>query len=46
MGKLFLESVDVPHEYIYFLLVAKCELIAERIGAMEGDFVIKRGIVN
>jgi uncharacterized protein with ATP-grasp and redox domains len=35
--------VDVPHDRIYFLLVTKCELIAERIGTRVGDYVIKRG---
>lgn len=35
--------IDVPHDRIYFLLVTKCDLIAERIGTQVGDYVIKRG---
>ena len=35
--------IDVPHDHVYFLLVTKCELIAERIGTRVGDYVIKRG---
>jgi uncharacterized protein with ATP-grasp and redox domains len=33
--------IDVDHN-IYFLFVAKCELIASRVGARKGDFVVKR----
>lgn len=35
--------MDVEHENIYFLLVTKCDLIAERIGTTKGEFVVKRG---
>ncbi len=35
--------IDVPHDHIYFLLVIKCDLIGERIGTQNGDFVVKRG---
>jgi len=34
--------IDVPHEHIYFLLVTKCDLIGERIGTRNGDFVVKQ----
>ena len=37
--------IDVPHDHLYFLLVTKCDLIAERIGTKRGDFVVKRGTV-
>jgi len=37
--------IDVPHDHLYFLLVTKCDLIAERIGTNRGDFVVKRGTV-
>lgn len=36
--------IGVPHNNIYFLLVAKCELIAERIGTLKGEFVVKKGL--
>ncbi|MEN8204030.1 MAG: ARMT1-like domain-containing protein [Bacteroidota bacterium] len=36
--------LDIPHDHIYFMLVAKCDLIAEKIGVKKGDFVIKKGI--
>ena len=38
--------IDVPHDQIYFLLVTKCDLIAERIGKWKGEFVIKRETAN
>lgn len=38
--------MDVEHEQIYFLLVTKCELIADRIGTGKGDFVIWKGRAN
>jgi uncharacterized protein with ATP-grasp and redox domains len=38
--------IDVPHDHIYFLLVTKCDLIAERIDTQIGDYVIKRGITR
>jgi len=38
--------IEVHHEKIYFLLVTKCELIAERIGTRKGEFVIKKGTAN
>ena len=37
--------LDVPHDHVYFLLVTKCDLIGEKIGTRNGDFVIKRGSV-
>ena len=37
--------IDVPHEHIFFLLVTKCDLIGERIGTRNGDFVVKQGKV-
>jgi len=33
--------IDVQHN-IYFLLVTKCDLIANRVGAKTGDFIVKR----
>ncbi len=38
--------IDVPHDNIYFLLVTKCELIAELIGTQKGEFVVKKGTAN
>ena len=38
--------IDVPHDHLYFLLVTKCDLIAERIGSQKGNFVVKRGIIK
>lgn len=38
--------MDVPHDHLYFLLVTKCDLIAEGIGTRKGNFVVKRGTVN
>ena len=38
--------IDVPHDHIYFLLVTKCDLIGEKIGTRNGDFVVKRGAVT
>ena len=32
--------IDVKHN-IYFLLVTKCDLIASRVGARTGDFIVK-----
>jgi uncharacterized protein with ATP-grasp and redox domains len=32
--------IDVPGN-IYFLLVTKCDLIARRMGAIKGDFIVK-----
>jgi len=37
--------IDVPHDHVYFLLVTKCDLIGEKIGTRNGDFVVKRGSV-
>lgn len=36
--------IDVPHDKIYFLLITKCELIADMIGTRKGEFVVKRGL--
>ncbi|MBN1255656.1 MAG: DUF89 family protein [Deltaproteobacteria bacterium] len=33
--------IDVQHT-IYFLLVTKCDLIAHRVGAKTGDFIVKK----
>ena len=38
--------IDVPHDHIYFLLVTKCDLIGEKIGTRNGDFVVKRGAIT
>lgn len=35
--------IEVKHKNVYFLLVTKCELIAERIGTLKGGFVVKKG---
>jgi uncharacterized protein with ATP-grasp and redox domains len=34
--------IEVKHKNIYFLLVTKCDLIAERIGTLKGGFVVKK----
>lgn len=35
--------MEVRHKHIYFLLVTKCELIADRIGCSKGEFVVRKG---
>ena len=35
--------MDIPCDNIYFLLVTKCELIAEQIGTKKGEFIVKKG---
>ena len=35
--------IDTPHNHVYFLLVTKCDLIGEKIGTRNGDFVVKKG---
>jgi uncharacterized protein with ATP-grasp and redox domains len=35
--------LEVRHPAIYFLLVTKCELIADRIGCSQGEFVVRKG---
>ena len=35
--------LDVDHKSIYFLLVTKCDLIAQRIGTNKKEFVVKKG---
>ena len=35
--------MHIPHNNIYFLLVTKCDLIAEQVGAKKGQFVVKKG---
>jgi len=37
--------IDVKHN-IYFLLVTKCDLIANRVGAKTGDFIVKKAGLN
>lgn len=37
--------IDVPGN-TYFLFVSKCDLIARRIGANKGDFIIKKNSIN
>jgi uncharacterized protein with ATP-grasp and redox domains len=34
--------LEVPHEKIYFLLVTKCDLIARRVGAGKGEFIVNK----
>lgn len=36
--------LDVPHKNLYFMLVTKCELIADRLGVKRGGYVVKKGI--
>jgi damage-control phosphatase, subfamily I len=36
--------MDIPRNNIYFLLVTKCDYIAERVGARKGEFIVKRGL--
>jgi uncharacterized protein with ATP-grasp and redox domains len=38
--------IDVPHNHIYFLLVTKCDLIADRVGTKKGEFILKKGTAN
>ena len=38
--------IDVHHDHIYFMLVVKCDLIAQIIEARREDFVVKKGIVK
>jgi uncharacterized protein with ATP-grasp and redox domains len=35
--------LDVPHSSIYFLLVTKCDLMSERVGARKKEFIVKKG---
>jgi len=35
--------MEVKHRDLYFLLLTKCDLIAERIGTLKGGFVVKKG---
>jgi uncharacterized protein with ATP-grasp and redox domains len=35
--------MDVPHKSTYFLLVTKCDLIANRVGTRTGEFIVKKG---
>jgi len=35
--------MEVRHGHIYYLLVTKCELIADRIGCGKGEFVVRKG---
>jgi damage-control phosphatase, subfamily I len=35
--------IGIPHNSIYFLLVTKCNLIAERLGSRKGEFIVKKG---
>lgn len=35
--------IEIEHEHIYYMLVTKCELIADRIGTGKGAFVIRKG---
>jgi len=37
--------MDVDHN-IYYLFVAKCELIAGRVGASKGDFIVKHNVLS
>jgi len=38
--------IDIPHNNIFFLLVTKCDFIAERVGTRKGEFIVKRGLNN
>lgn len=35
--------LDVAHDSIYFLLVTKCDLMAERVGTRKEEFIVKKG---
>ena len=37
--------IDVDHN-IYYLFVAKCDLIAGRVGASKGDFIVKHNVLS
>ena len=36
--------MDVDHQSIYFLLVTKCDIVAEHVGVETGKYVVKKGI--
>ena len=36
--------MDVDHQSIYFLLVTKCDIVAENVGVETGKYVVKKGI--
>ncbi len=38
--------LNVTHDHIYFLMVIKCDFIAERVGAGKGGFIVKKGNEN
>ncbi len=38
--------IDIPHENIYFMLVTKCDLIAQKLGTQKGEYIVKKGITN
>jgi uncharacterized protein with ATP-grasp and redox domains len=38
--------LHVGHQSIYFLLVTKCDIVAEKLGVESGRFVIKKGIIS
>jgi len=38
--------IDVHHDHIYFMLVVKCDLMAQKIDAQREDFIVKKGIVK
>ena len=35
--------MDVDHKSIYFLLVTKCDIVAEKVGVETGKYVVKKG---
>jgi len=38
--------MDVDHQSIYFLLVTKCDIVAEKVGVETGKYVVKKGIIS
>lgn len=35
--------LDIRHKNIYFLLVTKCELIADKLGVEKGNYIVSKG---
>ena len=45
-GQGNLEGLIDINKNIYFLLVTKCDLIANRLGTQKGEFVVKRALAG
>jgi uncharacterized protein with ATP-grasp and redox domains len=38
--------LDIGHQSIYFLLVTKCDIVAEKRGVESGRFIVRKGIIS